>query len=65
MDQIRKLISEREELEAEEFLIEETILLSPINEEDERRLREQLTDIRAKIANVNWYLIKLYAEVTQ
>ena len=65
MDQIRKLTAEREELEAEEFLIEETILLSPINEEDERRLREQLTDIRAKIANVNWYLMKLYTEVAQ
>lgn len=50
------LLDQAEELDAEIFLIEETILRSPINKEDKRRLQSELFDKKASLANVNFYL---------
>lgn len=53
------LMKEVEELDAEIFLIEETILLSPLGEEDERKLRSQLAEKRMQQANIRMYLSQL------
>ena len=55
----RELIEASEEIDAEIFLIEETILLSPISEEDEIRLRAKLSELRMQLDNTRLYISQL------